>query len=88
VVSVRTVVGHDELHRDGESLVLLDGRVHRVSALGTLVRERASGPVTLEELAAALEAAFGPPPEGTVLDLTRQAVDTLLAAGLLERVAD
>jgi hypothetical protein len=87
VVRVRAVVAHDELHRGGESLVLLDGQLHRVSALGTLLRERACGPVTLEELAATLEEAFGTPPEGTALTLTRQAVETLVAAGLLEAVA-
>ena len=88
MVSVRAVVAHDELHRDGESLVLVAGQVHRVSALGTLIRERARGPLTLEELARALEAEFGTPPEGTPLEHTRQAVDALLAAGLLESVAD
>lgn len=88
MVTVRAVVAHDELHRGGESLVLLDGQVHRVSALGTLLRERATGPVTLEDLAAALEERFGAPPQGRALDLTREAVDALLGAGLLERVAD
>lgn len=87
-MSVRTVVAHDELHRDGESLVLLDGQVHRVSALGTMIRERAGGPITLEELAGALEEAFGAPPEGTALELTRQAVDALVAVGLVEVVGD
>lgn len=86
-MSVRAVVAHDELHRDGESLVLVEGQVHRVSALGTFIRERAGGPVTLEELAQALETAFGPPPEGTALEQTRAAVEVLLAAGLLEAVA-
>lgn len=86
MVRVRAVAAHDELHRGDDSLVLLQGRVHRVSSLGTLLRERARRPVTLEELAAALEEALGPPPEGSALDLTRQAVDALLGAGLLERV--
>jgi hypothetical protein len=88
VVSVRAVVAHDELHRGGESLVLLDGQVHRVSPLGTLVRERAGGPVTLEELAVTLQEAFGPPAQGTALDLTREAVQALLDAGLLMLVGD
>lgn len=88
MVSVRAVLAHDELHRGGESLVLVDGHVHRVSPLGTLVRERAGGPVTLEELARELQEAFGPPARGSALDLTREAVEALLAAGLLELVGD
>lgn len=87
-MSVRTVVAHDELHRGGEALVLLDGRVHRVSPVGTLIRERACSPVTVEELASALESELGPPEEGTALELTRRAVQALLEVGLLETVAD
>ena len=87
MVSVRTVVAHDELHRDGEALVLLDGRVHRVSPVGTLIRARARAGATVEELATVLEAELGPPGDGTTLELTRQAVQALLEAGLLEAVA-
>lgn len=84
MVRVRAVPAHDELHVGGESLVLVAGTVHRVSALGTLIRTCALDPVSLDELARALEEAFGAPAEGTTLEQTRVAVDTLLAAGLLE----
>lgn len=84
---VRTVPSHDELHHDGESLVLLDGTVTRVSALGTLLRDRAVAGATREELTAALEEEFGTPPQGSAAELTGQAVDTLLTAGLLRRRA-
>ncbi|MFK5646002.1 hypothetical protein ACI3ET_05690 [Ornithinimicrobium sp. LYQ121] len=80
---VRAVVAHDELHRDGESLVLLDGQVHRVSALGTMIRDRARHGASVEELAAALEEEFGRPTGGTALELTTGAVQTLLDVGLL-----
>ena len=80
---VRAVTAHDELHRDGESLVLVDGQVHRVSALGTLIRSRARGGASVEELAVALEEEFGRPTEGTTLHLTAGAVETLLEVGLL-----
>lgn len=86
MVSYRSVPAHDELHRDGESLVLLDGQVQRVSALGTAIRRRAVATATLEELAAALEAEFGAPPAGDLLTLTRRAADDLVSAGLLEHV--
>lgn len=81
---VRTVAGHDELHRDGRSLVLLAGQVHPVSELGTLLRRLAEHPVDVEDLARGLEDAFGTPEEETSLELTRRAVDALVAAGLLE----
>lgn len=86
MVSYRSVPAHDELHRDGESLVLLDGQVQRVSALGTAIRRLALPTATLGELAAALEQEFGAPPAGDLLAVTRQAADDLVAAGLLERV--
>lgn len=79
----RTQPAHDELHRDGESLVLLDGEVKRVSPLGTLIRERARHGVTLTELAGALEEAFGLPPEGDITEVTAAAVNDLMGAGLL-----
>lgn len=85
---VRTVPAHDELHRGGETLVLLDGQVQRVSALGVLVRASARAPITVKELAEVLEREFGPPPEGDTLGTTTNAVATLISAGLLERVGE
>lgn len=83
---VRTVVAHDELHREGESLVLVDGQVQRVSALGTVVRESAREALTVAELAEVLEEEFGPPPQGGTLVTTLEVVATLLGVGLLEPV--
>lgn len=85
---VRTVPAHDELHEEGESLVLLDGQVRRVSPLGTVIRAHASRGASVDELAGVLEETFGGPDEGTALELTRAAVETLLAEGLLEQVDD
>ena len=82
----RRVSGHDELHHDGESLVLIDGEVKRISALGTVLREVAREPHTLDELAAALAEEFGAPPEGDAVEVTRQALDVLVEAGLMERL--
>lgn len=82
---VRTVPAHDELHHDGESLVLLDGQVRRVSPLGTVIREHAVDGATVAELGALLEETFGAPEDGSAEELTRGAVDTLLEAGLLAR---
>lgn len=80
---VRAVAAHDELHEDGESLVLMDGQVRRVSMIGTTIRALAAEGISVRELAVALEQEFGVPPEGDVLDLTRRAVADLLDAGLL-----
>lgn len=85
---VRTVPAHDELHRDGESLVLLDGQVQRVSALGTVVRATAHEGLSVTELADVLTAEFGPPPDGDTLGTTVQVVATLLSVGLLDVVGD
>lgn len=88
MVTWRTVPAHDELHRGGESLVLADGRVQRVSALGTAIRSLAAQPVGEDVLARALEAEFGTPPEGDLLSLTQAALADLVRAGLLERLDD
>lgn len=82
----RSVPAHDELHRDGESLVLHDGQVQRVSPLGTVIRQHAEQPRTVDELTALLEQTFGVPPEGDAGELTTRAVATLVQAGLLEQV--
>lgn len=80
---VWTVPAHDELHRGGESLVLLDGQVRRVCALGTVIRERALKGASLHELAAELDACVGAPPGGDTEVLARETVLALLEAGLL-----
>lgn len=85
---VRTVPAHDELHHQEESLVLLDGQVRRVSAVGTAIRTQAGHGASVEELAAVLEQLFGIPEGGDAVTLTRDAVRTLLAEGLLEPAAD
>lgn len=86
MVTVRTIEAHDELERQGESLVLHRGRVHHVSAIGTTIRDLARTQVTVTALAATLLEIFGEPPEGDVLALTRAAVDELISQGLLEMV--
>lgn len=85
---VRTVAAHDELRHEGESLVLLDGQVRRISPIGTVIRDRATQGASVEELATVLEDLFGAPGDGDALGLTRAAVQTMLAEGLLEDVAD
>lgn len=83
---LRTVPAHDELHKDGESLVLLDGQVRRMSPIGTVIRASAQQGATVERLAEVLEEIFGVPEDGDALSLTRTAVRTMLAEGLLEEL--
>ena len=83
VTGVRSVPAHDELHHEGESLVLMDGEVRRGSPIGTTIRTLAADGIAVEDLARALEEEYGIPPEGEVLELTRRAVSDLLEAGLL-----
>lgn len=85
-VTYRRVPAHDELHHEGESLVLIDGEVKRISALGTSLRGLTDEPRTLAELTEALVREFGAPPDGSADEVTRQAVDALVDAGLLERI--
>lgn len=86
VQQVRTVPAHDELHHQGESLVLLDGQVRRISPIGTVIRASAVHGATVEELASILEDRFGAPENGDVRELTRSAVHTMLDEGLLEEL--
>lgn len=88
MVSYRTVPAHDELHVDGESVVLLDGQAQRVSVLGTAIRGLAVDGLGLEVLAEALGQEFGEPPDGDLLAMTRRAADDLVGAGLLTRSGD
>lgn len=87
-MSYRAVPAHDELHRDGESLVLHDGQVQRVSPLGTAIRALTLEALPLADLAAALAKEFGSPPGGDLVEVTREVADTLVDAGLLQRLGD
>lgn len=83
MTGVLTVPVHDELHEGGESLVLIDGQVRRLSLIATSIRQLAAEGIAVEELAAALGEEYGIPEGADVLDLTRRAVGDLLEAGLL-----
>ena len=85
-VTYRRVEGHDELHHEGESLVLIDGEVKRISALGTSLRRLTVEPRSLAELTQGLVEEYGAPPEGSAEDVTRGAIAALVDAGLLERL--
>ena len=80
----------DEYVEDGESAVLIDERVMVLSPLATTILAAADGGwVDVEEVAEALLAAFGPPPDGAdLLSTTESAVLELAAQGLVETSGD
>ncbi len=72
----------DDLYTEDGALVLLESRLVRLGPVGAVILQTAAKPVTLMQLADALESAFGAP-EGDLLTLTEEAVTTLTLEGLL-----
>lgn len=79
---VRAVPVQDQVERDGESVVLLDGQVLHLSALATAVRAACIDWVPLSELAHRLAEQFGAPEQG-IADATRALVDELVEVGVV-----
>ncbi len=73
----------DELHTDDGGLVLLERRLVRLGPVGSIIRLTAADPATVAEFGDALVRQFGEP-GGNLAALTQEAVDTLIAEGLLE----
>lgn len=80
-VQRRTVA--DALTRDGETAVVVTGRVVRLSDLSALVFSLTENPIEIEDLARALEAAMGAPQGRSTLDATKDAVSELIRHGVL-----
>lgn len=76
----------DRLTRDGETLLLYERQVVRLGPIGSAIYETAAAPVELAQLAEALEATFGAPPDGSLLAATTAAVQDLLRQRVLEEV--
>lgn len=74
----------DELHHEGECVVLLDDTAVRLGGLAPLVLEQCASWRTLDELAGALVAAYGPPPSGEATEIVAAAVAELAEAGVVE----
>lgn len=73
----------DVLTRDGETAVVVTGRVVRLSDLSALVFALTENPVEVEDLARALEAELGAPEGRSTLDATKDAVSDLIRHGVL-----
>jgi hypothetical protein len=75
----------DRVDRDGEAAVLVDRRVVRLSPLAVTLVDACTEWADERDLAEALVARFGPPPEGTSpLESTRAALRELAAQGLVD----
>lgn len=83
---VRRIPFLDEYAEGGESAVLVGDRVFVLSELATTILAAIGDEtVSVDVVAAALEEAFGAPPDGTDLSsATAAAVQELVAQGLLE----
>jgi hypothetical protein len=73
----------DELTRDGETALLVDGLLVRLSELSALVYALTEKPVEIGHLAHALESQFGAPEGRAALDATQDAVADLIRHGIL-----
>ena len=80
---VQRVPADDLLVRDGETAVLLDGMVVRLSELSAAIYDLTGDMVEVGRLARELEARFGAPEGSTSREATDHAVAELLRHGVL-----
>jgi hypothetical protein len=80
---VQRVPADDLLVRDGETAVLLDGMVVRLSELSAAIYDLTGDMVEVGRLARELEARFGAPEGSTSREATDHAVADLLRHGVL-----
>ena len=73
----------DWIELGGDVLVLLGGRVSRLSPLGSVLWAALEEPQPLEALVATAEAALGPAPAGSARVVVQTMLDELVAAGLV-----
>ena len=84
-MKVRRAAMTDRFVDDGESVVLVDHMVVRLSALPTAILESAATWTEVADLAAMLERQFGPPPDGLdAVAAAERTVRELRDQGLIE----
>ena len=74
----------DVLTCDGETAVLIDETVLRLSELSAVIYALTEDPVEIGRLARELESRFGVPEGSSSLDSTREAVAELVRRGVLK----
>ena len=75
----------DVLSRQGERVVLVDGRLVRLSPISSAIWDLTAEPIDIEQLAGELEELFGAPQGRSSLDATKDAVVDLVHHGVLRR---
>ena len=80
---VQRVPADDLLVRDGETAMLVDGMVVRLSELSAAIYELTEDMVEVGRLARELEVRFGVPDRSTSKEATDHAVEELLRHGVL-----
>lgn len=83
-MKVRAIQAHDVLERDGDTVMLMDGRLMRLSPIGAAAWSLCRDWTSLEALARSLGDEFGVPADADLLQTTRDLVASLEAQGLLE----
>ena len=82
-MTVRRRRARDVLVRDGETAVLVTGRVVRLGELSSMIYALCAEPIEVEQLARALETSFGAPEGISVVQATKDAVADLVRHGVL-----
>lgn len=87
-MKVRRLPCHDLVVDGDQSAVYVEDSVVVLSPISTAVLTALSDDAWFDvaEIAASVEARFGAPPEGSVLDGVCTVIEELAATGLLERV--
>lgn len=75
----------DVLSRQGERVVLVDGRLVRLSPISSAMWDLTAEPIDVEQLAGELEELFGAPQGRSTLDATKDAVADLVHHGVLRQ---
>ena len=87
-MKVRRRPAADVLVRDGETAILVDSTIVRLSELSTLLYAECSTEKTSAQLSRSLETEFGAPPDLPALEATEQVIEEMVAHGVLELVED
>lgn len=85
-MKVRRREATDVLTRDGETALLIDDTVLRLSDLSAAIYDLSENVIAMNRLARALETRFGAPATSTSLEATEQAVAELIRHGVLAQV--
>ncbi|VEI02999.1 Uncharacterised protein [Acidipropionibacterium jensenii] len=85
-MKVRLAPPRDLLVQDDAALLLYPSELIRLSGLGTAIVELTENPISIADLATALQIQFGNPEDLSIREATKAAVSTLVERGVLDVV--